>query len=269
VDPLGEELLQHLQSQGYSVEFIQRDSSKPTGTVRVQLDEKGIPSFQCSRDVAFDYLEWTDTWAEVAHTVDAVLFGTLAQREPSSRRTIQRFLQEAEKAFRIFDPNLREISPETPEVIRQSLSRADILKISEEELRLLQRLFSRDSDYPLDFLNWLEAEFDLDSVVVTLGELGSFALRGTKQVYSPGFVVPVEDTTGAGDAYMAAYVIGTLEGWPLEEVLEFANAVGAFVCTQKGAVPKYRLSDIKGLRKRSVERRSDPSLQAFAEGGGV
>ncbi|NOY57956.1 MAG: carbohydrate kinase, partial [Calditrichaeota bacterium] len=94
-DVLGIELLQQLHKLGVDDSFIQKDDLKPTGTVRVSVDENGIPSFECNRDVAFDNMELRHEWLELANKLDAVLFGTLAQRGEKSRRTIQAFLKSA------------------------------------------------------------------------------------------------------------------------------------------------------------------------------
>ncbi|HHM23514.1 MAG TPA: hypothetical protein ENJ23_00565, partial [Bacteroidetes bacterium] len=74
--------------------------------------------------------------------------------------------------------------------------------------------------------------------------------------YSPGFQVNAADTTGAGDAFAAAFVVRLLEGQPVEQALEFASALAALVCTRKGAVPDYSLNEVEKILRSSGEQRT-------------
>src|SRR5882762_2227682 len=108
-DRLGQEAIWHLKSSGLDTAHIQRDGGHPTGKVLVQVDSKGHPEYRICEDVAWDYLEWTTDWQELAIVTDAVCFGSLAQRSEASRSTIRRFLQSVRAdAARIFDVNLRQ-----------------------------------------------------------------------------------------------------------------------------------------------------------------
>jgi len=91
-DSLGTEAIRRLGELGLSIEFIQKDSDHPTGTVRVEVDRTGQPRFEISESVAWDFLEWTPEWQKLAQQADAVCFGSLAQRSERSRGTIRRFL---------------------------------------------------------------------------------------------------------------------------------------------------------------------------------
>lgn len=73
-------------------------------------------------------------------------------------------------------------------------------------------------------------------LVVTLGPRGCMALEGDRLHYAPGFPVDVVDTTGAGDVFRAGFIYGTLQGWPVERVLRFANATAAASCSRLGAM---------------------------------
>ena len=67
------------------------------------------------------------------------------------------------------------------------------------------------------------------------GEGCVFVDRNRRLIHSPGFKVPVADTTGAGDVFHGGFIYGILQGWALEDVISFANAVAAMKCMQIGA----------------------------------
>lgn len=242
-DALGAELLQELGNLGVDGSFIQKDDLKPTGTVRVSVDENGIPSFECNRDVAFDNMELRREWIELANKLDAVLFGTLAQRGEKSRRTIQAFLKSAANTIKMFDVNLRGWNDKVLQTVRDSLALADVIKMNEDELRQLKSAFSGSGSNE-DFLQDILQKFDLRLAAVTLGEKGCFLVSRTKVVRHPGFKVDVKDTTGSGDAFAAGLILKLLEKKSPEEMAEFGNRLGAFVATQKGASPRWTEKDI-------------------------
>lgn len=73
------------------------------------------------------------------------------------------------------------------------------------------------------------------TVVITDGTAGSrgWAADG-QRCYQPAFEVEVADTTGAGDVYHGAFVVGLLEGWPLQRNMAFSSATAALKCTRIG-----------------------------------
>ncbi len=137
-DSLGEELLERLAMAGLETRLIQRDVTRPTGTVKVKLDRQGNPRFECAEDVAFDHIEPAPQWPAFYETVDAVLFGTLAQRRETSRNAIREFLNHCTKALRVYDINIRGWDEITRHLVLDSLRLADVLKLNEEEHRLLR-----------------------------------------------------------------------------------------------------------------------------------
>ncbi|NOY78797.1 MAG: carbohydrate kinase [Calditrichaeota bacterium] len=265
-DPSGDTLLHEMESRGYLTAYIQRDPAKPTGRVRIELDEKGVPSFICGEDEAFDYLEWTEDLARLATEADAVFFGILAQRLPVSRRTIQSFLDAADHALKIFDPNLRDIPEDFSPILETSFQKADILKLNEDEEQMLGQFYRKEALSRKEFLAWLLEKFHLRAVCLTLGERGAFCQTENESVYSPGYSIVPVDTTGSGDAFIAALVVQWLRNKTLLQVLDFANAVGAFVATQKGAVPTYSASDIQDFLKSHQQRTMDPSMKEVVHG---
>lgn len=258
-DELGREITESLKSMGASTDYIQEDEEHPTGTVRVSLDPQGRPSFFIVPEVAYDYLEYTQRLRALAERAEAVLFGSLAQRNPKSREAIRSFLGDAGRALKVLDVNLRAWDPETQEVVRESLKFADVLKVNDEELERLKELLGRGDEDVRSFLRRLIGEFPIKLVALTLGERGCVLATSEGFVPSPAMEVAPLDTTGSGDAFAAALVVGLLEGKELEEVADFANALGGFVATRKGAVPSYTPSEVERFSN-DTPRRKTPKI---------
>lgn len=229
--------VKELQEKGLVTSYLQLDSTHPTGTVDVQLDDKGKPTFVVKEDVAWDFLEWAAGWQELAEQADAVCFGTLAQRSQPSRETIRRFLTATRKdAVIFFDVNLR--APfYSAEVVSESLRLADIVKLNDEELPAVMELTGLRGDSEEESARRLLQAFDLRMVCVTRGERGSLLLIGEQTLEHPGVKVGVADTVGAGDAFSAALLYHYLRGARLEQISEAANRMGSWVASQVGAMP--------------------------------
>src|SRR5713101_4257283 len=132
---LGLALRQELHSLDLPTEFIQIDSIHPTGTVRVDVDAAGQPRYTIAENVAYDFLEWDDRFLELLSKVRAVCFGTLAQRNPVSGKTIQQMLRQTQ-ALRVFDINLRQRFY-SREIVDESLHLCDWVKLNDDELGVL------------------------------------------------------------------------------------------------------------------------------------
>ena len=236
-DKLAEETIEALKEHGLN-DLLPR-VPYPTGTVQVQLDEQGIPTYDIKENVAWDNIPFNDDIAQIARNCRAVCFGSLAQRNVVSRETIQKFLDATPAdCLKIFDINLRQ-QFYTQEILRESFQRCNILKINDEELVLIGRMFG----YPgLDIENkcWLIlGKYNLDMLVLTCGTNGSY-------VFTPGHVsfqetpkVKVADTVGAGDSFTGSFVGSILNGKSVPEAHRTAVQVSAYVCTQNGAMPNY------------------------------
>jgi fructokinase len=236
-DSLGASAIHRLGKLGLSTEFIQKDADHPTGTVKVELDGTGQPRFGISESVAWDYLEWTPQWQNLAQQADAVCFGSLAQRSEQSRRTIRRFLRALpKKAVRVFDVNLRQ-SFYTTQVLAESMKLATVVKLNHEELPRIMRSFELEDRSEEDSARQLLSLHEVKLVCVTRGNGGSLLISADERSEHPGFKVKVADTVGAGDAFTAALIHGYLRGTPLAEINEAANRVGAWVASQSGATP--------------------------------
>lgn len=245
-DELGEEIVETFEKVGLN--HILPVVEQPTGTVQVTLDEKGVPQYEICLGVAWDNIPLTDKMLEVAKNAEAICFGALAQRSEVSRKTIQAFLDAAPaSALRVFDINLRQ-NWYTAEVIAESLKRANIFKINDEELDVVAtmllgestvpgKLIAEDADKTRRVCRELIDKYDLKMLILTCGAIGSYVFTPTEESYVATPKVKVADTVGAGDSFTATFVAQTLLGKPVREAHEKAVAVSAFVCTQNGAMP--------------------------------
>ena len=236
-DSLGGEAVQQLAALGVTTEFVQSDTTHPTGTVRVEVDHAGQPKFEIAEGVAWDFLEWTSDWHKLATQVDAICFGSLAQRAATSRATIRQFLGAARKeAVRVFDVNLRQAFFSS-EVLAGSMKVADIVKLNHEELPKIMELFGLEHRDEIASADSLMELHPLKLVCVTRGCRGSLLISQQGLNEHPGYRIQVADAIGAGDAFTAGLVHEYLRGSPLPEMNETANRVGAWVASQVGAMP--------------------------------
>ena len=237
-DNLGTETLEEFKKKNLNV--LMPRVPYATGTVQVTVDDQGIPTYDIKENVAWDNIPFTPEIESVAKQCEAVCWGSLAQRNVVSRQTIQKFLDAMPSdgnRLRIFDINLRQ-NFYTPEVIQDSLQRCNILKINDEELVTISRLFG----YPgLDIRNkcWLLlGKYNLRMLVLTCGVNGSYVFTPGHVSYQPTPKVEVADTVGAGDSFTGSFCASLLRGRSVAEAHEIAVRVSAYVCTQKGAMPR-------------------------------
>lgn len=245
-DELGEEIVETFEKVG--LDHILPVVEQPTGTVKVTLDSKGIPQYDICLGVAWDNIPLTADMLYVARHSEAICFGSLAQRSETSRETIHAFLDEAPKdALRVFDINLRQ-NWFTAEIIAESLHRANILKINDEELDVVAtmllgvptvsgKLIAEDPEKTRVVCRELIAKYNLKMLILTCGAIGSYVFTDTDESYVATPKVQVADTVGAGDSFTATFVAQILLGKSIREAHEKAVSVSAYVCTQKGAMP--------------------------------
>jgi fructokinase len=238
-DSRGVEALRVMDGLSLDIDHVQTDGGHETGRVQVKVDGKGIACYEIARPVAWDHLEWTLDWQRLAGKVDAVCFGSLAQRSEASRATIRRFLQATPATtVKVFDVNLRQnfFSADT---IVESMKLADMVKLNDEELPRVMSLCElphKDKDERASAQRLAEA-YRLKLVCITRGERGSLLLRDGQVSEHRGFRVKVADTVGAGDAFTAGLVHEYLHGASLDLMNEVANLVGAWVASEVGAMP--------------------------------
>jgi fructokinase len=238
-DALGAEAAARLARAGLSTFYLQQDETHPTGTVGVRIGAGGEPHFNVNENSAWDYLEWTPEWEELAERTAAVCFGTLGQRRPEARATIERFLAATtDNTLRLFDVNLRH-SFFTPEMLARSLRLSTVVKLNAEELSTAASMLALRASGERATARELLKRFDLRLVAVTRGASGSLLVSDAETNEHPGFRAEhVADTIGCGDAFAATLAHSLRRGAPLARCNEVANRVGAWLATQTGATPE-------------------------------
>lgn len=235
VDEFGDRALESLRQHGVECGCLRRDRAHPTGRVMVTLDAAHQAHYEIAAATAWDHLEWSDDLATLARRCDAVCFGTLGQRSPTSRDTIRRFVESTPRAaLRVFDVNLRQHFYDS-ETIETSLTIASAVKLNGDELPLVAERCGIDAGTPPDMLRDLMSRYDLRLAALTCGPDGALLMAGGEESRCPATPATVVDTVGAGDAFTATLVFDFLRGRPLAEINRHANAVASFICSQPGA----------------------------------
>ena len=242
-DDLGREAVARLEPLPVDPSFLQVDPLHETGRVTVRI-EGGQPAYTIHRPAAWDFLQLTDEWVQLAERADAICFGSLAQRAPQSRQAIQALAaQTRERCIRVFDVNLR--APfYTGETVQESIELATVLRANEAELPPVLALLGLPAagtrgrrGLCTDARRLLEEFPALNLVAVTRGARGSVLVGRGEQHEHPGFRAKVADTIGAGDAFTAAIVHYMLRGANLPTLNEAGNRWGAWMAAQHGAMP--------------------------------
>ena len=256
-DPLGFEALACVRKLGLSTELIRLSDTYPTGTAAVSIDAQGHPRFAIHRPAAFDDLDPEGPSPAALGQPAWIYFGTLAQVERRSERSLLRLLGAAPQTRRFYDVNLRDGHWSLELVERLSLL-ADVMKLNDSEAAILFEQSRPAEEFSLgNFCRYWSSRFDIEMICVTLGQNGCALYKHDRLDLYPGIRVQVKDTVGAGDAFSAGLLHGLSEGWPLSSVAGFANAVGATVASRPGATPEWSLEDCQMLLQAAKSKESE------------
>lgn len=241
-DKLGNEILESFDNRylNYLIEKV----PYPTGTVQIELDKAGIPCYEIKENVAWDNIPFTADLEKLARKTRAVCFGSLAQRNTVSRETINRFLDvmsDTAGQYRVFDVNLRQGFYDK-EILCNSMKRCNILKINDEELITVSRMFEYPGIDLEDKCRVLLSEYSLEILILTCGVNGSYVFTRGNVSFVNTPKIEVADTVGAGDSFTATFISAILRGKSIREAHELAVDVSAYVCTQNGAMPELPVS---------------------------
>lgn len=242
-DDLGRKAIDALDPLPVDASHLQVDPLHDTGRVTVALTN-GQPEYVIHQPSAWDFFELSDEWVQLAERADAICFGSLAQRSPESRQTIQTLAAETSaKCVRVFDVNLR-----TPfyssETLQESLELATVVKMNDAEVpTVLAMLGLQCEEEPATTklrpgAQRLLAEFPgVRMVAITRGSLGSILITRDEWHEHSGIPTQVADTIGAGDAFTAAMTHYLLRGADLATLNEAGNRWGSWMASQSGAMP--------------------------------
>ena len=236
-DALGKEIIENFTSKG--LDQLIAEVPYPTGTVQVEIDQTGIPLYDIKENVAWDNIPYTEHLDALAKRTKAVCFGSLAQRNVVSRETINHFLDTMPKdddSLIVFDVNLRQ-GFYNKEILCKSMQNCNILKINDEELITVSRMFGYPGIDLQDKCWILLGKYNLKMLILTCGINGSYVFTPGNVSFQPTPKVEVADTVGAGDSFTAAFIASILKRKSVTEAHSIAVKTSAYVCTQKGAMP--------------------------------
>ena len=236
-DKLGAEIIENFNAKG--LQQLIETVPYPTGTVQVEIDQAGIPQYEIKENVAWDNIPYTARLENLAQRTRAVCFGSLAQRSVVSRTTINRFLDAMphdNDPLVVFDVNLRQ-GFYNKDILCNSMKRCNILKINDEELVTVSRMFGYPGIDLQDKCWILLGKYNLKMLILTCGINGSYVFTPGNVSFHPTPLVEVADTVGAGDSFTAAFISSILKGKTVPEAHKRAVETSAFVCTQQGAMP--------------------------------
>jgi fructokinase len=232
-DKLGKEIIEILKKR--NINYAINKVNYPTGTVSVKLKE-GIPFYDIHENVAWDFITLNKAAISELEKADAICFGTLSQRSITSLKTIKKALNLVpESALKVLDINLRALYY-SKEIIEDSLKAANVLKLNDEELIVLTKMFNLKRNQENSCQELLN-KFNLKYLALTNGSKGSLLFHNDEISKLAVPKIKVVDTIGAGDSFTAAMIIGILNKKPLIKIHEAAVMHAAKVCAHKGATP--------------------------------
>ena len=233
-DELGKEAKKLFNDFELNTNGIQVNKDLPTGSVIVSLDQMGNPSYDIKENVAWDHIVFDEAQKNIAQSLDAICFGTLAQRNPKTQKALFKTLNiTPPHCLKVFDVNFRQEYYDR-ETVKMNLERANIVKMNQQEFNEISLMFYISRDTEKGILSLID-EFDLKLVIITLGEKGSIMATKKDYIsYTPTRKIKIKSTVGAGDAYTAAVVMGWLNQKPLNQIIREASDLAANVCGYYG-----------------------------------
>ena len=242
-DPFGALMQRTLLTEGVDITYLKQDEWHRTSTVLVDLNDQGERSFTFMvRPSADLFLETTDLpcWrhGEWLHLCSIALS---AEPSRTSAFTAMTAIRHA-GGFVSFDPNIREDLWQDEHLLRlclrQALQLADVVKLSEEEWRLISGKTQNDRD-----ICALAKEYEIAMLLVTKGAEGVVVCYRGQVHHFAGMSVNCVDSTGAGDAFVAGLLTGlsstglSTDEREMRRIIDLAQRCGALAVTAKGAMP--------------------------------
>lgn len=248
-DNRGQEVLSRMKQMGLCTHHVRQVGAYPTGTASVVLDGKGQPRFSINHPAAYDFPLLSEQEANQLCSLppDLIYFGTLCQMSSQAREVTLTLLRRCRAHHHFYDVNLRADSYE-PDLVRELMSHATVVKVNDDEVRAIAEMFARPIHSLEHFCRSYSQKFRWEAVCVTRGAQGCVLLMKEIFVVHAGYAVTVADTVGAGDAFAAAFAHGLVSGWGASQTADFANRVGALVASRAGATPGWTLEEAARLR---------------------
>ncbi len=235
-DKLGTDILEFFKKEKISTTYLQIDDKLLTGEAIPTLNESKVPEWQIEENSAYDAIEINDEIISLVANSDCLYFGTLAQRDPRSRASIQALFDKNIKYF--CDLNIRQ-NYYSKGIVESSLKAANVLKLNTEELHLVKRLLYGNRKTSEKIADAILIDYDVDILCVTDGENGAVLYKGSKKSNHSCKVKNIVDTVGAGDAYSAVLCLGYLNNWEIEKINVLASEFAAEIVQINGALPNH------------------------------
>jgi fructokinase len=243
IDKRGQDLMNIFSQQGVCTDFFQVDNEYETGKVYTNPTEQNEVVYDIVKPVAWDFIAWDDTFTEVIENADFFVFSSLAARNKVSCETLFQLLELAKN--KVLDINLR-VPHFNRKIVEELIQKTDFIKMNLAELELITGWFSNYTSIE-DRMKSIREKFSIANMVVTMGGNGAILFMNGNVIKHQGYKVDVVDTVGSGDAFLAGLLSQLLDNVTSEDALEFANGLGAFIATQRGACPEYNTEEIKEL----------------------
>lgn len=245
LDNWGKGLIQLLEKNDISTDFVQMDFEYPTGIVNATCGDNNEVVYDIIRPVAWDYIQWDDSFESLLSNCTYFVFGSLVTRSRENCEVLLRLLEIA--PCKVLDINLR--APYyNRQIIERLLQNVSLLKLNLAELELITGWFTSYQDHT-DRIKVLQNKFNIPNIIVTKGDQGSVLYAEGILYEHEGFKVEVADTIGSGDASLAALLVKLSQGSSPAEALEFSSALGALIATYAGGCPDYEVEEIDALIK--------------------
>jgi len=253
-DEDGAEILSYINNQNVNSDSIQVGEDYKTGVVNVMINEKGNASYDILYPSSWDKITLTKEMIEKVSESDVFIFGSLICRDEISRSTLYALLDKAK--YKVFDANLR--APYyTTEVLLELMSKADFIKLNDEELWEISRKLESPYNSFEQNIKFIAEKTNTKQVCVTKGAFGAVLYTNDKFYYNSGYFIKVVDTVGAGDSFLATLIVRLLKGKSPQKSLNYACAIGALVAGQEGANPKISDMEIRKymmLKDKKIEK---------------
>lgn len=241
-DKLGKALLDQLNEWHIPTENCQIDQTYQTGIVEAIAGDDHEMTYVIHSSVAWDYIQPTKHSEKLTEDADAFVFGTLATRSETSRKTLYKLLEKA--SYKVFDINLRPPFY-SKENIEYLLEQCNLLKLNHSELDLIISWYINGRQDEADSVQYLQNRFGIGEVIVTKGSRGATYYDGNHAHSFPAYTVTVKDTVGSGDSFLAAFLAKKIQNESIETGMVYATALGAFVASHEGACPDYSIEQLE------------------------
>jgi len=243
LDDLGKELIHVFESRGINTDYFQVDYERSTGKVFAEIKEFNEVHYDIVMPVAWDFIEWEDSFENLLSDATYFVFGSLITRSKQSKNTLFKCLEASN--IKVLDINMRPPFYHK-KIVEDLLRKANILKLNLAELHLITGWFSNyNSDE--DRIKLLKEKFKLHTIIVTKGGDGAILNEGDAFYHHAGYTVQVADTVGSGDAFLAGMLSSFIDNKTPEGALDFASRMGAFVASCKGGCPDYSLTSVYNI----------------------